>query len=126
MRLIFFVLVFLLSGCVSTHMKQYLGSDIRVVVLDSGFPNAAFDLSDGSRAFQFRWGGGVFVAPSVTNVSGSVSDFSGHSWFSASSVTTGGGAFHSEGCLISYITSWDEDTESWIVYDVRYPSTMVC
>src|SRR5690554_4707351 len=54
--------VFLL-GCVSTHMKQYLGKDIREVVLDSGPPVNAIDMEGGVRAFQFMWGGGTYRVP---------------------------------------------------------------
>jgi len=49
------VLLLLLSGCVSTHMKQYMGMDIREVILDSGPPLNAMDMGGGVRAFQFRW-----------------------------------------------------------------------
>lgn len=119
------VAVFLV-GCVSTHMKQYIGSDIREVVLDSGMPTAVMDLGSGRRAFQFRWGGGAIAVPSVTTVSGSAVSSSYHSWFAASSITSGGGVFSSEGCYISYVTLWEEKRKSWVVHDIRYPKTTVC
>ena len=36
-------------GCVSTHMKQYLGKDARYVAVDSGPPVNVFDMPDGRR-----------------------------------------------------------------------------
>ena len=57
------LVLFFMAGCASTHMQQYLGKDIREVVMDSGPPENVLDLGDGRRAFQFYWGGGSFLVP---------------------------------------------------------------
>ena len=116
----------LLLGCVSTHMKQYLGKDIREVVLDSGPPLNAMDMEGGVRAFQFRWGGGTYRVPTTTTTTGSVSTSGNSAWFNSTSITSGGGVVHSRGCLISYLTEWDDVRETWIVRDIRYPKRLVC
>jgi len=120
------VLLLLLSGCVSTHMKQYMGMDIREVILDSGPPLNAMDMGGGVRAFQFRWGGGTYSMPSTTTTQGSITSYGNSAWLSASSITTGGGVVHSEGCLISYMTTWNSTQKTWIVNGIRYPKRLVC
>lgn len=116
----------LFVGCASTHMKQYLGKDIREVVIDSGPPINAFDMGDGRRAFQFRWGGGSFVVPQTTTVSGSVTSIGNTAWYSGSAITTGGGVITSEGCVITYFTRWNEKRKTWVVIDYRIPKQLVC
>ncbi len=117
---------FALTACASTHMKQYISQDIREVVLDSGPPINVFDLTDGKRAFQFRWGGGSYVVPTHTTTTGVVTAVGNNAWYSSSSLTTGGGVISSEGCIISYITSWDEARDAWIVTNYRIPKQLVC
>ena len=127
MRSTFFVVILLLtSGCVSNHMKQYIGKDIREVILDSGPPVSAMDMGDGLRAFQFRWGGGTYSIPSTTKTSGTITAFGNSAWLSSTSITTGGGVIHSEGCLITYMTKWDSARTTWVVTDIRYPKQLVC
>lgn len=125
-----FALIFLVSalllGCVSTHMKQYLGKDIREVVLDSGPPVNALDMGEGVRAFQFRWGGGTYRVPTTTTTTGNVNTYGNSAWFNSTSITSGGGVIHSEGCLISYLTEWDDALKTWIVKDIRYPKRLAC
>lgn len=120
------VLLLFLSGCVSTHMKQYIGKDIREVILDSGPPLNAMDMEGRIRAFQFRWGGGAYSVPSTTQTSGTISSYGNSAWLSSTSITTGGGVVHSEGCLISYLTRWDGSRQTWVVTDIRYPKRLVC
>jgi hypothetical protein len=120
------VLLLLLTGCVSTHMKQYIGKDIREVILDSGPPLNAMNMGSGVRAFQFTWGGGSYTMPSTTTTQGTVTTYGNSAWLSANSITTGGGTIHSEGCIISYLATWNSDRETWIVKDIRYPDRLVC
>src|SRR5690242_18299146 len=60
------------GGCVSTHMKRFVGKDVRYVQVEDGQPIRVFDLPDGKRAFQFLWGGGTYVVPKTTTSQGSV------------------------------------------------------
>jgi len=119
------VLVFV-SACASTHMKQYQGRDIRDVVLDSGPPVNVFDYGDGRRVFQFRWGGGTYVVPQSTTTTGSVSAIGNTAWYQQQSITTGGGTVTSEGCIISYITTWSEERQAWVVTEYHVPPQLVC
>ena len=112
----------LLTACVSTHMKQYVGRDIREVMVDGGEPANVFDMGDGRRAFQFYWGGGTFAVPQTTTTTGSVV---GNSVY-LSSTTLPGGVVHSPGCLITYFARYDDGGDAWIVSDIAYPDRLVC
>ena len=124
--LIFAFALSMLGGCVSTHMKQFMNKDIREVMIDAGPPINAFDMGNGVRAFQFRWGGGSFAFPQTTNTTGNVTSYSNTAWLSAQSITTGGGTYHSEGCLITYLATWSAERNTWVVTSIRYPKGLVC
>jgi len=125
MRLMLTLLVLLTSGCVSTEMKSYVGQDIREVILVSGQPIAAMDMGNGVRAFQFMWGGtGTTAIATRSNAQVSSTDRSG--WLSNTSITSSGGAFISDGCVISYLTEWSAEKQAWIVTGYRYPKRLIC
>jgi hypothetical protein len=126
LRIILIFSILLLTSCASTHMKQYVGKDIREVVLDSGPPFNVMDMGEGVRAFQFMWGGGSFIVPAQTTTSGSLTSSGNAAWYSSTSLSTGGGVVNSEGCIISYLTKWDEQRKSWVVYEYRIPKSLVC
>jgi hypothetical protein len=121
-----FALALVVVGCASTHMRQYLGKDIREVVLDSGPPINIFDMPDSTRAFQFRWGGGTYIVPQTTTTTGAVMAVGNSAWFQNQSITTGGGVVTSEGCVITYLTTWDPQRQAWIGSRYRIPKQLVC
>lgn len=114
------------TSCVSTHMKQFIGQDIREVIMVNGQPIDAFDLADGKRAFQYRFGGGQLVQPSVSTESGTAIRFKNQAWFEKQTITKPSRVVELEGCLISYIAWFDEQKNSWIIEDIRYPKQLVC
>ena len=121
MRKLISILLLLLSGCVSTEMKSYMGKDIREVILTNGQPIGVLDMGNGSRAFQFLWGGSsqtAVASNSTTQINGD--------WLGKASVQSHGNAIVSNGCVISYITRWDDARNSWIVSDYRYPNKIMC
>jgi hypothetical protein len=114
------------TGCASTHMNQYMGKDIREVILDSGPPINAMDMGDGTRAFQFRWGGGTFAMPQTTTTSGTATSVGSSTWFQGQTISSGGGIVTSEGCVITYITNWNGQLKTWVVSAYRIPRQLVC
>ncbi len=124
-----FLVILVLSiaaGCASTHMNQYLGQDIQEVMIDSGAPINAFDMSDGRRAFQFRWGGGTFVTPQTTTITGNASAIGNTAWYEGTAITSGGNVITSEGCIITYLTRWSSDRNAWVVTENRFPKRLLC
>jgi hypothetical protein len=119
-------IAFMLSGCVSTHMKAFIGKDIREVMLTEGPPINAFDLSEGRRAFQYRFGGGTFVTPQVSNTATSATVVGNSVWLDQRTITQPAAIVESQGCVISYIAEFDQKKSSWTVVDIRYPKRLVC
>lgn len=98
-RIIFaIVTAFMITGCVSTMMKKYVGKDIREVYMEHGKPSNEFVMKDGRRVFQFNVGESSAGSPYGLK----------------------------DGCLISYITTRDEPNNSWVVVDYRYPDRLIC
>ena len=89
---------FLIAGCASDVMKQYMGKDIRELFIEHGKPSNEFVLADGRRVFQFSWG---------ESSAGSQLGMKG-------------------GCLLSYITERDDPNDRWVVVEYRYPDRMFC
>jgi hypothetical protein len=94
--------------------------------VQDGAPVAVFDLPDGVRAFQYRWGGGTYVLPRTTTTSGQVHLVGESVYYSEQRLETGGQVLSSEGCLITYLARWDRAAQGWIVYDISYPKQLVC
>lgn len=115
-----------ISGCASTHMKQYIGKDVREIIIDNGPPINAFDMGDGRRAFQFRWGGGTYVMPQTTTITGSSTTTGNSAWYSGSAITSGGGIVTSEGCVLTYFAHRNEQKSAWIVTEYKVPKQLVC
>ena len=107
-------------------MKQFVGKDVREVVISDGAPTNIFDLGDGRRVFQFYWGGGTYAVPG--RVQGySLSTVIGNTVYtSGSALVTPPRVIESRGCLISYIANWDQELNGWIVAEIRYPKRLVC
>lgn len=127
-RLLFITVLsaMLVTGCVSTHMQQFIGEDIREVVMSDGPPANVFDYSEERRVFQFYWGGGSYTVPATSTTSGSAYAIGSTVYGSATTISTPARTVTSEGCLTSYITRWDEERSGWIVEDIRYPQRLVC
>ena len=116
----------LLSGCVSTHMKRYIGKDVRYIVLDDGDPERAMDMPDGTRAFQFYWGGGSAAVPTQTTTTGELQLVGNSVLYSEQRLQTGGFIVESKGCLVTYFARWDAAKNGWIVTGIQYPKRLAC
>lgn len=115
-----------LSGCVSTHMKKYIGKDARYIQVEDGPPVHVFDLPDGRRAFQYFWGGGTFQVPRTETTQGQVQLIGDSAYYSEQKIESGGQVIESEGCRITYLTKWDASAKGWLVTEISYPKRLVC
>lgn len=113
-------------GCASMHMKRFIDKDVRYVVIEDGIPENVFDMPDGLRAFQFRWGGGTFAVPKTTTTNGQLQLIGNQAWFNQEKIESGGFVVNSPGCLITYVARWDADRKGWIVKEIAYPHRLVC
>ena len=125
MRVFIATLIVFLAGCASTEMKSYIGQDIREVILTNGQPIGAIDMGNGTRAFQFMWGGTTTITASSQSTT-NVNLIGNDAWFRKGEITSSGNASISNGCVVAYLTRWDEQQQSWIIYDYRIPKKIVC
>lgn len=113
-------------GCVSTHMKKYIGKDVVYIAVDSGPPVNVFDMPDGRRAFQYYWGGGQYYLPKTTSTQGEVKLVGNAAYYSEQKVESGGFVIDNPGCLITYFAEWNSAKNGWIIVDISYPKRLVC
>src|SRR5258708_14295353 len=115
-----------LQSCASTHMKAFIGKDIRYVVLSDGQPENAMDMPDGRRAFQFRFGGGAVAVPTRTTTNGQIQMVGNSAYYSEQKLESPGGVFQTPGWLLTYFATCDAPTKGWIVDSIQYPKRMFC
>lgn len=110
----------LLSGCVSTSMKTFVGRPIQDVQIEYGPPTQIIDMPDAARAYQFRTEGGAMIMPgsAVTHA------YPAGGGFISTTTGTPGGAVNVPGCLLTFIAR--ERSGVWIVEDIRVPKRLVC
>jgi hypothetical protein len=120
------LLVGALGACVSTHMKQFLGKDARMIQVKDGPPVNVFDLPDGRRAFQYLWGGGTYAVPATQTTQGRVQIIGDAIYYTEQKIGTGGYVVNNPGCLITYLAHWDAAKRGWIVDEISYPKRLAC
>jgi hypothetical protein len=109
-----------LSGCASTAMKGHVGKSINEAFFSYGKPENVFNLPDGRRAFQFRWGGGSGIIPGHSN-STILPNGAGYNVTTTSTPTT---FFESDGCLVTLIAQ--ASGNDFVVQEYRIPKKLVC
>lgn len=113
-----------LSACVSTYMKQYIGKNVEELVLTEGPAINVFDLSDGRRAFQYRIGGGTYTIPGSASTTATSYAIGSSVYTTVNTISSPASTISTPGCIVSYIAAWDGS--AWIVRDIRYPDRLVC
>lgn len=116
------LIVVTLTGCVSTYMRQFVGKDIREVMVADGPPINQFDMPDGRRAFQWVIGGGPVFIPQTTTAT--IHRAGNMSYVNAT--TVGGGVVETSGCVVTYFARRDETRDAWVVTEFSFPDRLVC
>ncbi|MFN7611390.1 MAG: hypothetical protein ACK5QX_10725 [bacterium] len=122
-KISFVFMAFLLSGiasCASTEMKTFVGKPIEEAMFAYGRPENVMTLSDTSKAYQFRWGGGATVLPSQTTSTAQVYGNSA----TVRTTATPAMIMESQGCLITFITV-NNGTKD-VITEYRIPKQLVC
>lgn len=112
---------FAMASCASTEMKTFIGKPAEEAMFAYGPPANVFDLSDGRRAYQYRWGGGAVMMPGrATSTAQSFGSIT-----TVQTTATPAAIFESAGCLITFIAR-DQGGGRWVLEDYRVPKQLVC
>jgi hypothetical protein len=120
MKLDVMAYVILLTACAVDTMQSYVGQDIRNVELAYGPPVNQIDLGSGARAFQ--WSKITADTTPMTAVSTTDKDKKGRKTTQTQFI---GGDTTVTRCLYTFITTWNPQTNGWIVTGIRQP-TLEC
>jgi len=111
-----------LGGCASSIMQGYVGKSLQEAMIDYGPPANAFDMPDGSRAFQWVMSS-TYVMPTTVTNSGTVTPVGNQALWSQRTQISGGQAITSA-CAYTMIARWDEAQNAWIFTEYRRPRMM--
>lgn len=115
------VLAFALTGCVSSTatMRSFVGQPLQMAMIKHGPPSNAFDMPDGTRAFQ--WVIGRTYTPPITATQSGNAYAIGNSvnWYQRTQIT-GGQPIQSE-CAYTMFARWDESMKAWIFTGFQRP-----
>jgi hypothetical protein len=110
------------SACASQIMSRYVGQTLQEAMIDYGPPANAFDMPDGSRAFQWVMTS-TYVMPTTVTNSGSVTPIGNTAIWSQQTQITGGQPI-SSACAYTMIARWDEMQNAWVFTEYRRPRMM--
>ena len=122
-KLSMLLIILLLNGCASQIMRDYIGKDVREVMVDYGPPSNAFDMGDGRRAFQWVIGSS-YTTPTNATTTGSVNTYGSTSWVNSNTTITGGQTVNSS-CIYTLFARWNERTSGWVVTEFKKPK-IIC
>ncbi len=122
MRKILSLCVLMLAGCASNVMKGYMGKPLQEAMIDYGSPTNAFDMPDGSRAFQWVMTS-TYVTPTRIANSGAVYPNGYNATWGQQTTITGGQPVTNE-CAYTMFAKWDDLTSTWVFTGFRKPKVM--
>lgn len=120
-RLMIVAIALALFGCASDAMRGYVGKSVTAAYIDHGTPENVFDLPDGRRAFQFRWGGGAGIVPGYANSTVSPTGLGG---FRVTTTGVPATYVESAGCLVTLIAR--PNGNDFLIEEYRIPKRLVC
>ena len=104
-------------------MGKYVGQDIREVAITYGPPSNAFDLGDGRRVFQWITTTKL-TTPATVQTTGTVTTTGNTDWLNTNTTISSPQTITQED-VCSYIATWDEAQNAWVVSEVRIPRGLV-
>lgn len=106
------------GACASAIMRSYMGQPLQAAMLDYGPPVNAFDMPDGSRAFQWVMTSTYTTPTTITSTTMPI----GNIWFTNTQIT--GGQAISGRCIYTMLARWADARNAWVLYDYKPPSLM--
>jgi hypothetical protein len=118
-KLIGAFVTFLVAGCASQIMSGYIGQSLQEAMLDYGTPVNAFDMPDGSRAFQWVLTSSYVLPTTITQSGNAQASGNNLNWMSNTRIT--GGQPVTNTCAYTMLARWVDASNAWIFYDFRKP-----
>lgn len=114
----------LLTGCVSASgvMKGFVGQPIQKAMVKYGPPTNAFDMPDGTRAFQWVMTD-TYNAPAYATNTGSVQGYGNAAYWQQNTTIVGGGPVTSK-CPYTLYANWSDAGNAWMISSYEKPSFM--
>jgi hypothetical protein len=112
-----YILVTILTGCVSDTMRNFVGKDLRQVELNYGPPANEIDLGDGTHAFQW-----TKISVDTTPMSAVTTTEKDRKGRKTTQTQFIGGEQSVTRCLYTFIAAWNPHANGWIVTGFRQPS----
>jgi hypothetical protein len=107
-------------GCASSIMNGFVGRPLQSAMVRYGPPTNAFDMPDGTRAFQWVLTNN-YSPPVQSYNSGSAYTVGNRVHWYQNTSTIGGQPINSE-CAYTMYGSWDEQQNSWVMSGFEEPS----
>ena len=99
-------------------MQGYVGKPLQEVMLDYGPPVNAFDMPDGTRAFQWSMSS-TYVTPTTVT---STTMPAGNIWMTNTQIS--GGQPITSSCVYTMFARWNDEQGAWVFTDFRRPSAL--
>lgn len=113
MRVLMMAAALALSGCATQAMNRYIGQPVQAAMARNGPPTNAFDMPDGTRAFQWARSGEVRT-PTYATTTGSAVPMGQSVWWTQNTTITGGQALQLR-CLYTVYARWNDASRAWII-----------
>ncbi len=114
----------LVAGCASDIMRAAVGKTLQEGMLEYGPPANAFDMPDGTRAFQWVWNYSG-MTPSYATTTGTVTGYGNMALWSQQTVITGGVPIQGQ-CIYTMFARWDQGRNAWVFTGYKPPSSIMC
>jgi len=121
-RLVFAAtLALVISACTSGRMKASVGKSIQQLMVEHGPVTNAFDMPDGTRAFQWVRTGVRGATPTVVETDGTIYNRGPASTWTAQSRISGGQPIV-DSCVYTIYARWNEAANTWTMTGFAKPS----
>lgn len=108
-----------LTGCASNIMKNYIGQPLQSAMVDYGPPTNAFDMPDGTRAFQWSMES-TRVTPTTATTTGTAYGYGNVvNWTQRTAIT--GGVPITSRCNYTMFARWDDTVQTWMMTSFKKP-----
>lgn len=110
------------TGCASSIMGGYMGEPVQSAMVKYGPPQAAFDMGDGRRAFQWSMDQS-YTTPTTVNNQGNANVYGNSVWWTEKTQISGGQTLNST-CNYTMYGRWSESANAWILESFEKPRLM--